>query len=264
MFASVDRVLCEGPHMGDCLVALGCPRSEWSSCSTFGRRRAEDRVPAAAVGGRAAAVLPRRLVPREKGFPDALDAIGLLQREQPDLPLEITVDRRRERRPAQRPRGRSGILATIARHGLQARTRLLGYQPYAVFFREAYAGARLRLAQRDRERRRHGGRRAGLADRPSRRPDADREQHTHCDIPSVVLHGKSGLLAGEHDVPGLLAHLRWLVANPDRWLELATAGRRHVEAELRRPRAGGAARRALPRARGARARSLPQPSPKPS
>ena len=51
---------------------------------------------------------------------------------------------------------------------------------------------------------------------------------THCDIPSVVLHGRTGLLAGEHDVPGLLQHLRWLVANPGQWEPMVTAGRHAV------------------------------------
>lgn len=55
---------------------------------------------------------------------------------------------------------------------------------------------------------------------------------THCDIPSVILHGRTGLLAQERDVEGLLGHLRWLVGHPMQWEEMARAGRSHVELEF--------------------------------
>ena len=45
----------------------------------------------------------------------------------------------------------------------------------------------------------------------------------------VVLHKKTGLLAPERDVNALVAHLRWLVANPDRWPSMLGAGRIHTE-----------------------------------
>ena len=54
---------------------------------------------------------------------------------------------------------------------------------------------------------------------------------THCDIPSVVKHGETGLLAEEHDIEGLARHLRTLARNPDRWAVFGAAARRHVEAE---------------------------------
>jgi colanic acid/amylovoran biosynthesis glycosyltransferase len=55
---------------------------------------------------------------------------------------------------------------------------------------------------------------------------------THCDIPGVILDGTTGLLAPERDTDALVAHLRWLIANRDRWHDMQTAGRRHIEAEF--------------------------------
>ena len=55
---------------------------------------------------------------------------------------------------------------------------------------------------------------------------------THCDIPSVILHGKTGLLAPERDVEGLLKQLRWFVSHPVQWEEMSKAGRSHVELEF--------------------------------
>ena len=38
----------------------------------------------------------------------------------------------------------------------------------------------------------------------------------HCDIPGVVKDGITGWLADEHDVEGLVRHLRWLIENTNR------------------------------------------------
>jgi colanic acid/amylovoran biosynthesis glycosyltransferase len=61
---------------------------------------------------------------------------------------------------------------------------------------------------------------------------------THCDIPGVVIHEKTGLLASEHDVDALAAHLRWLVANTSRWPAMRQAARAHIEAEFDAQRQG--------------------------
>ncbi|HUF12924.1 MAG TPA: glycosyltransferase [Longimicrobiales bacterium] len=51
---------------------------------------------------------------------------------------------------------------------------------------------------------------------------------THADIPFVAGAG-GALLAPEDDLDQLAAHLRWLLQHPERWADLARAGRRHVE-----------------------------------
>jgi colanic acid/amylovoran biosynthesis glycosyltransferase len=51
----------------------------------------------------------------------------------------------------------------------------------------------------------------------------------HCDIPEVVLDGKSGLLAEEKDVTGLAGHLATLCASPGKWMDMGRAGRLHIE-----------------------------------
>ena len=54
----------------------------------------------------------------------------------------------------------------------------------------------------------------------------------HCDIPEVVQDGRSGLLAEEKDVDGLAGHLAALCEDPSRWMEMARAGRAHIEARF--------------------------------
>lgn len=54
----------------------------------------------------------------------------------------------------------------------------------------------------------------------------------HCDIPEVVLDGRSGLLAEEKDVDGLARHLAALCASPGEWAGMARAGRAHIESRF--------------------------------
>jgi colanic acid/amylovoran biosynthesis glycosyltransferase len=61
---------------------------------------------------------------------------------------------------------------------------------------------------------------------------------THCDIPGVILDGKTGWLAPERDVDALVAHLEWIVANPDGWAPMQRAGRAYIEAEFDAKRQG--------------------------
>ena len=51
----------------------------------------------------------------------------------------------------------------------------------------------------------------------------------HCDIPQIVLDGRSGLLAGERDVDGLATVLARICASPQTWEAMGRAGRAHVE-----------------------------------
>ena len=51
----------------------------------------------------------------------------------------------------------------------------------------------------------------------------------HCDIPSLVLHGRSGLLTDEGDVTGLAEALRRLASEPELCAQFASEGRAHVE-----------------------------------
>jgi colanic acid/amylovoran biosynthesis glycosyltransferase len=51
----------------------------------------------------------------------------------------------------------------------------------------------------------------------------------HCDIPQIVLDGRSGLLAEERDVDGLATLLARICASPQTWEGMGRAGRAHVE-----------------------------------
>ena len=54
----------------------------------------------------------------------------------------------------------------------------------------------------------------------------------HCDIPEVVVDGKSGFLVQEKDTNGLAERIEHLINHPELWESMGTAGRKHVEEEF--------------------------------
>ncbi len=51
----------------------------------------------------------------------------------------------------------------------------------------------------------------------------------HCDIPEIVIDGKSGFLVPERDVDALAERLEYLVKHPEIWPEMGRYGRKFVE-----------------------------------
>jgi colanic acid/amylovoran biosynthesis glycosyltransferase len=226
LFAQVDCVLCEGPHMAKCVIALGCP---------------EDKIRVHHLGVRVdeIAFKPRVWVPREplrvliaasfqekKGIPYALEALGRLQY---DVPLEITIigDAASEARSQAE---KQKIIEAIEKHSLQTKVRLLGYQPHAVLFEEAYnhhvfLSPSVTASDGDTE----GGAPVTIIEMAA--TGMLIVSSMHCDIPEVVKNKVTGLLAQELDVDGLVCHLRWLVNHPQQWIKMLEAGLDHVTIE---------------------------------
>lgn len=227
LFASIDQVLCEGCHMAKCIVNLGCPADKI-------------KVHHLGVNVEAIAFKPRVWSPAEplrvliagafrekKGIPYALEALAQLQQQ---VSLEITIigDASTSDQGAQLQKQK--ILATIEKHNLQSQVRMLGYQSYSVLFEEAYKhhlflSPSVTASDGDTE----GGAPVSLIEMAA--TGMPIVSTNHCDIPEVILHGVSGLLAEERDVAGLVNHLQQLVNNPRQWHDFVQAGRRHIEAE---------------------------------
>jgi colanic acid/amylovoran biosynthesis glycosyltransferase len=169
----------------------------------------------------------------KKGFPDAVEALGRIRDE---VELEITIIGDEHGLPSTVIEKRK-ILDAIERNELRVRTRLLGYQAYRVVMEEArrhhvFISPSVTAADGDTE----GGAPVSLIEMSA--AGLVCVSTTHADIPGVVQNGKTGLLANEHDVDGLASHLRWLIANPDRWDEMRAAARAHIEAEFEALRQG--------------------------
>jgi len=134
LFQKTDLFLCEGPFMAQAIINLGCP-PEKVKVNHIGIDT--DKIlfkPRSWQAGQPLRILIAASFKEKKGIPYALMALEKLQS---DLSLEITIigDADKEKR-SQREKLR--ILETLKNSGLNPKTRLLGYQPHAVLFKEAY------------------------------------------------------------------------------------------------------------------------------
>jgi colanic acid/amylovoran biosynthesis glycosyltransferase len=227
LFARVDAVLAEGPAMGQRLRTLGCAdpklqilhlgvnleRLPWRARTWDGRTPLRILM--------AASFRPK------KGIPYGLAAISRLAR---DLPVSVSIvgDATGDEQTLAEKRA---IHTAIERHALGDSVRLLGYQPWPSLLREAYAhhvfvAPSNTADDGDSE----GGLPVALIEMAATGMPVVSTRHA--DIPELVEHQKTGLLADERDVDGLVAQLRWLAGHRDRWTSLAAAARAHIESEF--------------------------------
>lgn len=225
LFARVDRVLCEGPHMASCLQRLGCPPERCHvhalgvdlPAIAFRPRTPPDREPLR--------VLMAAGFREKKGFPDGLEALGRVVRHHP-VALTIVGDAGAD---AASRAEKARILATLERLGLATQTRLLGFQPPEVLWREAYAhhlflAPSVTAADGDTE----GGAPVVLIEMVASGMPAVATRH--CDIPHVLPAKWHGLLAPERDAAALAAAIEdWIAAPAPVWTERLAAGRAHLE-----------------------------------
>ncbi len=226
LFQSADIFLCEGPHMAQCLVDLGCP-SHKIKVHRLGvevdniefRPRMWD--PAEHLKFLIAASFQEK-----KGIPYALEALGKLQ---DDVPLEITIigDANKEKRSQLE---KKKILEVIEKYHLQKKTRLLGYQPHGVLWKEAYKhhiflSPSIVASDHDTE----GGAPVSIIEMAASGMPVI--STNHCDIPGIIQHGKTGFLANERDVPDLIENIKRLIniSESGQWEEMAKRARKHVE-----------------------------------
>ena len=227
MFQHVDCVLCEGSHMKQAVMELGCP---------------EHKVKVHHLGIRIEKIpfRPRRWMPNtslrvliaasfreKKGIPYAIQALGRLQN---DVALEITVIGDATSAAGSRAEKKK-IIATVNECNLKEKLRFLGFQPYNVMLAEAYKhhiflSPSVTASDGDSE----GGAPVSIIEMAASGMLV--VSTYHCDIPGVINNRVTGLLAPERDVDGLVGHLKWSVINPEKWGEMLQASRTHIQKEF--------------------------------
>ena len=227
LFASVDRVLCEGPHMAASVVSLGCPEEKVRVHHLGVSLDDLPFKPRSWDGQGPIRVLIAGSFREKKGIPFALEALGRLQGR---AELELTIIGDADRSASSQEEKRR-ILETIETSGLGQRVRLLGYQPHAVFLKEAYAhhlflAPSITASDGDTE----GGAPVSVIEMAATGMPVIGSRH--CDIPGIIEHGVTGMLAEERDVDGLVACLERLLDEPQIWPDMVMKARQHVEQEF--------------------------------
>jgi len=228
LFDRCQGVLCEGPHMGRCLMELGCPESKIRILH-LGVATNEIRFQARQFApGEPLRILLAASFQEKKGIPTGIDALGSLQAR--NIPFEATLIGEANSEPrSQKERGR--ILQAIANNGLGNKIRLMGFQTHRVLMEEAYrhhvfVSPSVTAEDGDTE----GGLPVTLIEMAATGMPV--VTTNHCDIPELVLPGVTGLQAPERNVDQLAEHLEWLYQNPVQWQSIADAARKRVEAEF--------------------------------
>lgn len=227
LFDAGDLFLLEGSHMRDCLVELGCP-SEKTSVQHLGidldktyyrkREPGEDETVKVLVVGS---------FREKKGMPYAMEAFGTVMRDNPGLKMSLTIIGDSSGKPDEE-KEKSRILEAIDRYRISGSVKMLGYQPFSVLNHELYRhhiflSPSVTAADHDTE----GGAPVTIIEASASGMPV--VSTLHCDIPEVVLNGKSGYLVPERDVESLAEKLDLLVRNPPAWEKMGLAGRRHIE-----------------------------------
>jgi colanic acid/amylovoran biosynthesis glycosyltransferase len=226
LFEEVDLILCEGPHMAKCIVALGCSARKVVVQHLGVDVQHINFVPRHWEPGQPFKALIAASFREKKGIPSAIEALGMLNRL---IPVEVTIIGDADDGRASQVEKKK-ILEALEQSGLASKTRLLGYQPHEVLFREAYkhhvfVSPSVTASDGDTE----GGAPVTIIEMAaSGMPIVSTK---HCDIPEIVHQGTTGFLAEERNVEQLSDHLWHLVKNPDQWASMLAAGRSHVARE---------------------------------
>ncbi len=226
LFDHVDRILCEGAHMAGCIRKLGCPPEKIQVRHLGIDLESIPFKPRIWSPGEPLRFLIAASFREKKGTPYALEALGRLKN---DFPLEITLigDATQEDRSKKE---KEKILRIIDQYQLHPNIRMLGFQPMNVLYKEAYEhhiflSPSITAGDGDTE----GGAPVSILEMlASGMPVVSTR---HCDIPSIIHHKESGLLAEEKNVEELVQHIQWLIQNPSCWKSLVENGRIHLEKE---------------------------------
>lgn len=233
LFKEVDRILCEGSHMARCIVELGCPEYKV-------------KVQHLGVDVNQIVFQPRQWKPNEplcvlisasfrekKGITYAIEALGRLNKT---IPVNLTIIGDASPDPVGQQE-KQRIMAAIEQAGFSGSVRLLGYQPHAVLFREAYQHhlflhPSVTALNGDTE----GGAPVTIIEMLATGMPV--VSTLHCDIPEVVGASLRHLLADERDVDGLYEIMKKLTDHPEDWLEIARQGRERILLEYDRSKQG--------------------------
>ena len=227
LFQKGDTFLAEGHFMKKTLLELGCPEQKIRVQHLGIDNHKIPFTEKSLQPGETIRILCAASFREKKGLPLALEAFGRLKKKNPELRAELTLIGDSNGRPEEESI-KEQIEQVIQKFELQNSIHKLGYQPYPVW-QEKLRSHHIFL---------HPSKKASNGDTEGGAPVSIIEASaaglpvlatTHCDIPEVVIDGKSGFLVPENDVLSLTEKLKELTEKPELWKKMGKAGRNHIE-----------------------------------
>jgi colanic acid/amylovoran biosynthesis glycosyltransferase len=224
----VDRVLCEGPHMAQCIAGLGVDTKKIRVLRLGVDLQRIPFVPRVnTINYGKLRFLIAGSFREKKGIPYALEALGLFHKSFPDIEITVVGDAGGSDREQREKRM---ILDQVQLSALSDKTRFLGYQSHERLLQEFYThqiflSPSVTAFDGDTE----GGAPVTIIEAAASGMPV--VSTTHCDIPFVLAEANRPYLAPERDVSALSRAIGALVALRD-WEPIVTANRLLIEKEL--------------------------------
>ncbi len=228
LFQDGDLILAEGHYMKKALIELGCPEEKVRVQHLGINLDKIPFIPRNLDNGQRVKILIAGTFREKKGITYALEACAKLLSQKKNIEITLIGDAGRSRREVDY---KKEITAIIKRHNMAERLNYLGFLPYPAFINEAknnhiFLSPSIHPPDGETE----GGAPVSLIEMSAYGMPI--VSTFHCDIPEVVIDGKSGFLVPEKDIDGLVERLEYLVNHPEIWEPMGNAGRKHIEEEF--------------------------------
>lgn len=222
LFERVDKVLCEGSFMANSLKKLGCPKDK---VRVYHLGVEVDKLPfIPRVWDKKSnlKVLIAGSFREKKGIPYALEALAKLKNK---IKLEVNIIGDTDGQKKHQ-REKEKIIKVAREHNMMDIINWHGMVDHATLIQEAlrnhiFISPSVTARNGDSE----GGCPVTIIELSATGMPVISTKH--CDIPEVVLDGKTGFLSSERDVNGLYENLIKLL-NSENWDEMANMARMHI------------------------------------
>jgi colanic acid/amylovoran biosynthesis glycosyltransferase len=230
LFQKGDAFLVEGPYMKKSLIALGCPMEKVIVHHLGVDLERLAFLPRTIGESRTVRILMAASFREKKGIPYGVEAFGRFKESNREIDATLTIIGDSSGREDEEAQKRL-VLRALDKYNLHGTVQMLGYQPHDVFIKELYRhhifmAPSIVSSDWDSE----GGAPVSVIEASASGMPVISTHH--CDIPEVVLDGKSGFLVPERDAVSLAGRLEFLALNRGVWREMGHEGRQHIERDF--------------------------------
>jgi colanic acid/amylovoran biosynthesis glycosyltransferase len=231
LFQKCEKFIVEGLHMKETLINLGCDKNK-ISVHHLGINLNEIKYIPRKISDKNKEIklLISASFREKKGIPYAIEACGHIVNNNPNLNIKLTVIGDSRGKPEEE-KTKQEIFEIIKKYDIEDKITFMGYQPYNIYLNELYnhhifIHPSIHASNGDSE----GGAPVSIIEASASGMPV--LSTTHCDIPEVIINGKSGYLVSERSVSALIDKLNQLIFESDSWEEIGVYGRKHIEKEF--------------------------------